>query len=125
MKTIHDFWLRLDDPVKRFIARFYVAFLGTLYLLLFVLAVFLTAKRDLFVDWYLQRDLVPYFKLALFVMFIGFGSIIFGFFRLVFFTRTFPKKDRLVILTSAFAVPAAMYFLALYAGPPLAMALRY
>ena len=92
---------------------------------MFVLAVFLTAKRDLFVDWYLQRDLVPYFKLALFVMFIGFGSIIFGFFRLVFLTRTFPKKDRLVILTSAFVVPAAMYFLALYAGPPLAMALRY
>ena len=125
MEIIHEFWFRLDEPVKRFISRFYVAFLGPLYLLLFVLGVSLTAKRAPFVDWYLQGELVPYFKLALLIMFIGFGSIIFGFFRLLFLTRTFSKKERLATLSSAIVIPAAMYCLALFAGPPIAMALRY
>ena len=125
MEILHEFWFRLDEPVKRFICRFYVAFLGPLYLLLFVLGVSLTAKRAPFVDWYLQGELVPYFKLALLIMFIGFGSIIFGFFRLLFLTRTFSKKERLATLSSAIAIPAAMYCLALFAGPPIAMALRY
>ena len=124
MQSLWKSWESLDAPIKNFIFRFYVVYLGSLYVALFVLAIFLSLKRHPHLDWYAQGDLVPYFKLALFMMFVGFCSVIVGFFKLLLHTRKIVLLDRLLVLCGAVTLPLVMYFAAVLCGPIIVFAFR-
>ena len=108
---------------KDFIFKFYVVYLGSLYTTLFVLAVFLSKKTSL-LDWYAQGDLVPYFKLALLMMVVGFCSVFVGFFRLLIQTKKVVLQERLLVLGGVLTLPLVMYFAAVLCGPIVVFAFR-
>lgn len=124
MQSLWTFWKSLDAPIRNFIFKFYVVYLGSLYTALFVLAVFLSVKRHPFLDWYAQGDLVPYFKLALFMMVVGFCSVFVGFFRLLIQTKKVVLRERLLVLGGVLTLPLMMYFAAVLCGPIVVFAFR-
>lgn len=119
----------IDAELKKFILNYYVAYLGMLYCLIYLLSLMIITFRNPFLNWYLQHDyIVLAIKINLVLMILGASSCLFGTFKLFQLSRGLELKFRYLIASLSIFLPLVMYFTATVSAKyvvPLLLPMRY
>lgn len=119
----------IDAELKKFILNYYVAYLGMLYCLIYLLSLMIITFRNPFLNWYLQHDyIVLAIKINLVLMILGASSCLFGTFKLFQLSRGLELKFRYLIASLSIFLPLVMYFTAIVSAKfvvPLLLPMRY
>lgn len=119
----------IDAELKKFILNYYVAYLGMLYCLIYLLSLLIITFRNPFLNWYLQHDYIVFaIKINLVLMILGASSCLFGTFKLFQLSRGLELKFRYLIASLSIFLPLVMYFTAIVSAKfvvPLLVPMRY
>ena len=113
MNVILKKWNLPDTDLKKFIMKFYFGYLGSLYMVIYSLALAIVFFRKPNLDWYFQGDLTVIIKITMALLLLGLLSCVFGTFKLLRICRQTNQKHRVVIAVISLAVPAFMYLVAI------------
>jgi hypothetical protein len=110
---LETIWWGFEKPIRDFIVRFYVIYLGSLYVTLLVSGTYIALKRDRSVDWFFQLELLSFSLISLGIFVLGCLSLCYGTFRLFNLVKSVGKRTRWCVTLLSLAFPAMMLGLAL------------
>lgn len=104
--------LNLDDKTTSFIKRFYVFYLGTLYVALLCLSIFVSMRRMPNVDWFFQLELMSLSLIGFGVFCLGLLSVCYGTLKLIVISKPLAPRLRLSLITYSLVIPVFMFVFA-------------
>ena len=113
MNVFQKNFTNLDEKTTGFIKRFYVLYLGTLYVALLCLSTFVAIRRMPNVDWFFQLELMSLSLIGFGAFCIGLLSVCYGTFRLIAISKPLAPRVRLTLLTFSLVIPVFMFGIAL------------
>jgi hypothetical protein len=105
--------VNLDKKTTVFIKRFYVFYLGTLYVILLCLSTFVSMRRVPNIDWFFQLELMSLSLIGFGVFCLGLLSVCYGTFRLIVISKPLATRLRLSLITLSLVIPVFMFGIAL------------
>ena len=119
------FCFELGPEIQTFIIWFYGCFLGSLYLALYALGLFIGTKRQPNLDWQFQGALVPLIYVSLIILVIGFVACCLGVIVLAIKARQKKPTVRVLLFAGSIAVPIFAYIFALISGGTILRLMNY
>jgi hypothetical protein len=109
-KTWHSF----DKSLREFIVKFYLIYLGLLYIVLLSLSSYIAMNRIPNVDWFFQLELLSLSMISFGMLILGCFSLCFGTVKLILLSKAMEPTVRLKLVFCGVTFPILMFGFAMF-----------
>ena len=108
MNFLEKTWQSFDKSLREFIVKFYLIYLGLLYIVLLSLSSYIAMNRIPNVDWFFQLELLSLSMIGFGMLIVGCLSLCFGTVKLIILSKAVGPRVRLRLVVCGVTFPILM-----------------